>query len=457
MLNKVIPANSQDRLVDAVGQMIQVFESSRHIKSAASPLYSRADLEAYAPPKDKFLSHMVTMGSFEQYGENRNKDAWGHEQLLNKHATFETHARNYREHRNTDPKLAIGEIKSARYCPKLQRGELLMWTNIKQASEEFEKARRGDEQSGSMAASVKEDVCGACDFVSTRPSERCDCIKFSPGRYFPEKKAYAIMHNIDPTFKDYSWVRRPADRIAHHLNYLMPKAASEHRELRGDELAEIYGIIDRPGFETLRSMEHASNVSDDPLKMAFVQHVAPYAITDHLPEKALEKMAAADPGKVMRDLVDRSMVLPLADFNSWITGKSLRTSLLDPIVKEASQKMAGIRAIIIKRISGTPGAADAFGQAMEAMTPALPGFGCGCGDAVTGFLDKMREKFSARYEVLCKNAAAAVATAETTIIDPSAPSKEAIALGTLYHAYLVKTAEWLPADFHTHSVLAAMR
>ena len=40
---------------------------------------------------------VITMGSFEQYGENRNKDAWGHEELLRKHATFETHAHNYRE------------------------------------------------------------------------------------------------------------------------------------------------------------------------------------------------------------------------------------------------------------------------------------------------------------------------------------------------------------------------
>lgn len=462
MIDKVIPANSQDNLVAAVGTMIQVFESSRHIKSAASPLYSRSDLEAFAPPKTHFLSHMVTMGSYEQYGENRNKDAWGHEQLLNKHATFETHARNYREHRNSDPRLAIGVIKSARYCPDLQRGELLMWTEIKKAPEEFEKARRGDEQSGSMAARVKEDVCGVCGFVSRKPSQRCDCIRRNAGRYYPEKQAYAVMHNIDPTFRDYSWVRRPADRIAHYLNYLLPehsKAASEDRVLRGDELAMMYGLYSDAEIDSLHRIHEAGRIdSDNQYKVAFVKNVAPFAITAHLDDVTLTKMAAADPGKVMRELVDRGMVLPLADFNSWITGKSLRTSLIDPVVKEASAKMANIRGIIIRRISAEPDARNAFLSAIQELTPALPGCGCSHGDAIRTFFDKVRDQFSTRYEVLSKNASTAIMDGFTPeIVDVSAPSPEAIALGALYTAYLSKTACYLPDQFETHSVLAAMR
>lgn len=463
MIDKVIPSNSQDRLVEAVGQMVQVYESSRHIKQAASPLYSRSDLEAHAPPPGQFLSHLVTMGSFENYGENRNADGWGHEQLLDKHATFETHALNYREHRNTDPRLAVGTIKSARYCPQLQRGEILMWSDIKKASHEFEKARRGEEQSGSMAARVREDVCGVCDFVSTKPSERCDCIRYSPGRYFPEKQAYAVMHNIDPTFKDYSWVHRPADRIANYLNYILPgelqKAASERRQLRGDELAEVYGMNAPLHLETLRAIADADNIAPDgdPFKVAFASHVAPYAITSHLDDRILSKMASMDPGKTMRELVDRGMVLPLADFNSWVSGCGLTTSLNDPTVKEASQKMAGIRAVIISRMGSEPGFRETFDGMMGAMSPALPGFGCSPGDAVSGFFEKVRDKFSTRYEVLQKNATASIHSGHSVVIDPTPPSGEALALGALYNAYLAKTAEHLPKTFEVHSVLAGMR
>jgi len=459
---KIIQSGSQDHLTAAVGAMIQVYESSRHIKQAASPLYSRADLESFAPPRDHFLSHLITLGAYERYGENRNYDGFPHEQLLAKHATFETHARNYREHDNKDPKKAVGHIKSARYCPTLQRGELLMWTKIASAPREFEKARKGEEQSGSMAAKVREDVCGVCDFVSKKPKDRCDCIRYTPGRYFPEKRAYAIMLNYDPTFVDYSWVRRPADRIAHHLNYLMPehlKAAAESRNLRGDELAEMYGLVSDTDLETLRAIDAAGSPDQggDPFKYAFVVNVAPYAITEHLDEPTLEKMAAKDTGKVMRELVDRQMVLPLADFHSWMTGKSLCTSLNDSIVKEASQKMASIRMVIIKRLGEDPEFRTLFDDSLREMSPALPGFGCGAGDAVAGFFDKVRDKFSTRYEVLQKNASHSIMSGYASIIDPTAPSAEAQALGALYNAYLVKTAAHLPNSFETHSVLAAMR
>ena len=455
---KVIPAGGQDELVKAAGLMVQVYESSRHIKSAASPLFSRADLENQAPPKGKFLSHMITMGSSELYGPNRNYDDWPHEELLRKHATFVTHARNYREHRNDDPKKAIGTIREERYCPELQRGEVLMWTDIDKAEEEFEKARRGEEQSGSMAARVKSDICTACGFESRKPSERCDCIALTPGRYFPEKKAYATMRNVDPTFKDYSWVRRPADRIAHYLNYMMPdhqKAASAgDRVLRGDELADMYGMTPRGPVEFLSEIAEYDAVSDDPVKAAFVKHVTPYVFRHHLSEPILAKMASMDTGKVMRELVDRSMVLPLPDFHSWVTGTSLRTSEIDPVVKEASSKMAAIRAIIIKRVRHEPSMAKLMNDSITEFNPALPGCGCSPGDAVTGFFDKVREKFSARFDVLSKSANANIRAGFTPRIEDTSPlSDEAFALGALYNAYLAKTASYLQ---HEPNALAAL-
>jgi hypothetical protein len=136
-IEKIIPGDSQEELIKQAGQLHQVYESYRHIKSAASRIFSRADLEAYAPPPGKFLSHMITMGSSEMYGGNRNHDLWPHEELKKSHDTFVTHARNYREHKNQRPEYAIGQIKAARYDEKLQRGEVLMWTDIDKAASEF--------------------------------------------------------------------------------------------------------------------------------------------------------------------------------------------------------------------------------------------------------------------------------------------------------------------------------
>jgi hypothetical protein len=121
VLEKVIPGDSQEELVKQAGQMVQVFESSRHIKAAASGVFSRKDLEDHAPPKGKFLTHIVTMGSAEQYGSNRNSDLWSDKELRRKHASFVTHGKNYREHANKDPKKALGEIVAEKYDTELQR------------------------------------------------------------------------------------------------------------------------------------------------------------------------------------------------------------------------------------------------------------------------------------------------------------------------------------------------
>lgn len=464
MISKIIPSGSQDELVKQAGQMVQVYESSRHIKKAASPLFSRQDLEDYAPPRGMFLSHMITMGSGDMYGPNRNADFYPHEQLLRKHATFETHARNYREHRNTDPKLAIGQIKCARYHPEIQRGEILMWTEIDKAEEEFDKARRGEEQSGSMACRVAEDICEACGFVSKRPSDRCDCIRFTPGMWMPEKKAYALMINIDPTFKDYSWVRRPADRIAHYLNYRLPdirkSASADSLIMRGDELAEMYGMSDSESLDILCKIAFFDDPEriSDPAKKSLALHFTPFVFRHKVNEPVLEKMSAADPGRVMRSMVDRGIVLPLPDFNSWVKGCSRRTSEVDPVVKEASEKMAAIRAIIVRKIRTSPAASQAMDEMVREFNPAMHGCGCPAGDPITNFFDKAEDQLSAKFSILSKSAMDNVRLGfERRPIDVSPPSQEAENLGWLYNAYLVKTAHHLSQDDHYFAALAGAR
>jgi hypothetical protein len=454
MIVKIIPGDSQEELVRSVGQMVQVYESSRHIKSAASPLFSREDMLAHAPPKGMFLTHSVTLGSSDLYGANRNGDDWPHEQLLAKHGTFETHARNYREHDNRDPRKAVGVIKAARYCPKLQRGEVLFWTEIEKAAKEFEKARKGEEQHTSMAANVDHDICEVCRFLSKYAHDRCDHIRHHTNKYFERQGKYAHMININPTFKDQSWVARPADRIAHTLGYLMPhaKAAAEGRVLRGDELAMHYGLS--PWAETLLKIsefDDPAKLAGHPLKLAAVQHVLPHAFTGQFDEALVEKMANHPfPGRVLRSLQNRQMLMPLPTFHSFVTGHSLAASLSDPVVKEAGEKLAGIRMLIIQRLQdGDPAFTGSFGQAVNELAPDQ----YGCQDVVDTMMDKIRDKFSMRYEALAKCARAQ--EGRPFVLNNLPPSSEAFALGTLYNAYLVPHLK--DDDWFTAATLAGIR
>ncbi len=425
-------------------------ESSRTQRIAAGRLWFRvSSVELTEEIAPCFNIEVEEDHTYVTTVSGHNCDDWPHEQLMKKHATFVTHGRNYREHRNNDPKLAIGEIKAAAYDLVKQRGEILMWTDIDKAASEFEKARAGEEQHGSMAASVDHDVCECCGFKSKTASDRCDHIRYTPGAYLKEFRKYAHMINIDPTFKDYSWVGRPADRIAHTLNYLMPlsKAASEQRAPRGDELAEMYGMVSSPWLPYLQKIaEFDVATHENPAKKAAAFSVLPRAFEGEFSDELLTKMSNhAYPGRVMRSLYNRSMVMPLASFNSYITGKCVHDSLADPVVKEASEKMASIRAILVHRISTEPELSNAFSEACGQFEP----MSCGCEDLVDQFMDQAKDQFSLRYEALAKRACLNPMHLKKASIS-SETSSEAFGLATLYNAYLAKTASHLDDDWiHT--------
>lgn len=86
---------------------------------------------------------------------------------------------------------------------------------------------------------------------SKSPKDYSPYMKFHPGQYIPEHKKYAFVYNDEPTFFDLSIVKRPAERIAHALEYKFAsentksllKAASENNTcIPSALLAEIEGI-----------------------------------------------------------------------------------------------------------------------------------------------------------------------------------------------------------------------
>ena len=449
-LTKIIQVGGQDELEKVAGTLVTLYLDRFKIKQAASDLFPRSDLEELAPDKDHFMTHIVAMGSGERYGWNRNGDWFGDDALRRRHGTFVTHARNYVEHANQDPDKAVGVIKAARYDPDFtQRVELVLHTKIASAEPFYEKAKAGEELSGSMACTLPFDVCSVCGHESRSSSDRCDHIRKHTGQWLSGHKKYAYMLNPDPTFKDYSWVHRPADRIAWNLEYGFPleKAASDGSAvLRGDELAARYGLIGTTDYgELLTKM-----ASFDEPGASSLFHVYCRAFDGEYDGRLLEKMASARPERVMRSLLKRAMVVPLASFHSWITGSSIEKSASDPVVIEAGASLPTIRRIVIRSISSVPGFQEAFGRAAGEFEPTT----IECGeDIVDALLDKIQDKFSLRYEALSKRA---MYNPEGIPGDSGkTPSKEAGTLGTLYLAYLSKTAEHLGDDPETLSLLSA--
>lgn len=138
------------RLLD--GRTFTICETINELrKSAASQLFTPADMDRFRPDKDHFMIHNIIVGDEETYGQNRNGDSWPKEACQSRHHTFVSEGAFYREHRNRSKKQAIGIIKASGFHPTLRRIENIMWGDKEKAEEEFELAKQGKNLSFSMS------------------------------------------------------------------------------------------------------------------------------------------------------------------------------------------------------------------------------------------------------------------------------------------------------------------
>ena len=99
-----------------------------------------------------------------------------------------------------------------------------------------------------MSARVKSDICSCCGNEAKTSKNYCGHLKQAMGQYIPEFKKFAYAINVRPTFFDISDVANPADRIAHHLQYMfadspeLSKSASVEFPF-SDMLAERAGVM----------------------------------------------------------------------------------------------------------------------------------------------------------------------------------------------------------------------
>lgn len=414
-ISKTFMAHDWPGLVeDMSGHLTTLFERG-HIKTAASDLFSRKDLDDHAPPPGYFMIHQTVMGSEEGYGYNNNGDSYPDETLKRDHPTFVTHGRVYREHRNRDPEKAIGVIKAARYSPKMQRVELLKHLEISKAEKEYEMAKAGKELHASMACRVPYDVCSCCDQKAKYASLYCNHLKERMMQWIPSFKKYAFARNPVCTFFDSSVVENPAAREAKHIEYRfgpeLLKAASTRPSFSGAQWAEFEGVdlsqhlvMDHNESTILRKLA-SIEASDAPDR--YRDNVSRYAFADQHDMKDAEWASVQKllPGTLFNKLARRRVLLPFDLFAAYTTGRNPSELRSDPEFTKAASMLPGIfRALATALESGGCGCNQEDMDMFKAAPSTAAAFDPGSSDEIDKVMDKATEQFGTETEPVRRRA-----------------------------------------------------
>lgn len=438
-MNKIIYSDSNEELMKAVAangeSMVQLIETDTGIKSAASQLISRDLLEEYRPKdKNHVLIHLIGMGNSQQYGYNRNGD-WFDGPVLEKRAhTFVTNGHMFVEHRNRDPKQAIGSVKYAGYDPKgMQRVEILVHLDRDKDPEGYEMAKKGNALNFSMSCKVPNDRCSCCGNQAKTVAAYCDCLKHHMGQWMPEFDKYAFAYNDQPTFFDISKVKNPADRIARHLEYLfedegakeaaaMCKAASAGQTLMPSALAaigegvnlDVLELDEQLVLSKLASSEeyiadqsnHSRFYMDKRANAVYGSY--PFALLEQLEPDEIEAYRAVQPSTLFNQMSKRACMLSFPAFCQYLTGDV--DVPMAPLFKKAALFLPSIfREMMSKVMSILP---------MTSMFRSGSDFAseqdCHCGDLVQKFMDKAEDKFSISTEPVTRRVMTIIIKAGST-------------------------------------------
>jgi hypothetical protein len=474
-MNKTHYTEDQEDLYQLMGgQMWSLYDDRYNIKQAASECFTKEKLREFAPDKDHFMIHLVGMGDYETFGPNKNADAFRAEGLKKYANTFVTDGCFFREHRNrSQEKEGIGVIKAASYYPDMHRVELIVWGHKKKAEEEYEMAKAGSPLSFSMSCRVPYDECNACGNKARTPREYCDHMKSARLQYIPDFKKYAFVHNDHPTFFDMSRVHKPADRIAHYLEYAFPdndmrKAASaQSRVILGCEWAEYEGVslpadsmvlagAKRAMLEKLANEEQylegisvQGHYSARPgEKRAFAENVAPSALQGELEEVELDAFRKVHPGTLFYQLSKQACLLPFFSFAAYATNQTVKSAMEDPTLVLASKHLPSVFRNLLSP-SSCCGCSDLGGieKLFNSSSHKTQCMDQGMDDEVQRFMDKVTQRFSISTEpvrrrvmqiTITKSASSKESVAAQLVNDIScADAEKAEAMANLYALYKV--------------------
>lgn len=188
--------------------------------------------------------------------------------------------------------------------------------------------------------------------LAKNPGEYDEFTKYRMGQWIPEHNKFAFVYNDDPTFFDISYVKNPADRIAHHLEYQMDKAASAF--MNSVDLAALEGVCIPDELRTgclsfsrqanlvkLAALEEyldavAAGTAANDSRSAFCKVAGAQALSEQLSEEQLQAFRALQPGTLFRKLAKRTILLPFESFASYVLNKPVAGIMEDASVKEAA-------------------------------------------------------------------------------------------------------------------------
>lgn len=414
MMNKIHYQTDQEDLFNLCGgQMFTLFDDG--VKSAASDTFSKAKLAEYAPDKDHFMMHVIAMGDGETYGGNKNGDIFYKEALEKYHDTFVKNGCFFREHRNRcQDTQGIGIIKASAFNGKMRRVELVVHGHKKKAEEEYEMAKAGKALSFSMSVKVPFDRCSCCEKKASSPKNYCDHLKNNMTQYIPEFKKYAFAINDQLNFFDISRVNKPADRIAHYLDYAFPdgekSASTFNNVITGAQWADFEGVT-LPGetvnwdpeqkalLEKLAAYEDLVKdvIKTQPrttdAKIAFIRDVVPMAFADELEDKEIELMRSLQVGTLFGELSKRASILPFYSFIAYATGRSLQETMDDPVTKRACCMLPDI----FKKLMSS-GCGCELGDTFSSGSDTSCKMDSANSDEVQSLMDMAEKKFSIKAE-----------------------------------------------------------
>jgi len=301
------------------------------VKTAAAEEAVKAASEV-VPEKGKCYLLVIGLGSTEHWGPNNNGDAWPENALLGRppadvpmsffdryahrlpktwgYTTFRK-AHVFEEHRNKDPRTALGNVLDTFWNPRMHRVENLISFDRTRGRKWAERADRGLNVATSMAARVPYDRCPLCGNLA--PTRRQYCGHLRPGspdyalRQIRPDGVAVVMINDFPDFFDESLVESPAAPEA----MLLMKVASEN---------------------TGRNSKDATIVKKDldlPADIALDHLVGLYDREPALPGFVLDKLAGLGLGNALAACEQLGMALRPSELLGVVFGPAAKVAALD--------------------------------------------------------------------------------------------------------------------------------
>lgn len=240
-------------------------------------------ISTFKPDPGYVYLHVIAMGAGEYYGCNINGDYFPEKDLIERHHTFVTNAKVFKEHDNKPTSPSYGHVVFSWYNPKMHRVELILAIDKVKGKEFVDRQARGEQLEVSMGCKIREDVCSICGNKARKRSDYCEHILRDKRKIYPDgRQPYMI--NYNPTFFDISIVRRRADKIA----YVLEKVASQDTTVSSlnaqafDELDSLIPFADPPQvFDIEEDFEKTANVekrASDLDKLAMIKRIQSEAV-----------------------------------------------------------------------------------------------------------------------------------------------------------------------------------